>query len=180
VAAARTGQRRSARHEESTLKRSIAASALVVFAFVLPGIASAKPSVTLKLTGAVVSKTADGHTTLTPVDQVPPKSGDEIEYDIAASNAGTSPALHLVPVGRVPAGTAYVAGSAKAAGAHAEFSLDGGKTWSASPTVTVKDPSGVVVVKKADPALYTMVRFVSAGALAPHGSAVYSYEVRVK
>ena len=162
------------------MKRSIAASSLVVLAFVLPGIALAKPNVTLKLTGAIVSKAADGHTTLTPVEEAPPKSGDEIEYDIAASNGGTSPALHLIPVGRVPAGTAYVAGSAKAAGAHPEFSLDGGKTWSASPTVTVKDPSGVVVVKKADPALYTMVRFVSAGALAPHGSAVYSYEVRVK
>ncbi len=162
------------------MKRSIAASALIVLALVLPGIASAKPTVTLKLTGAVVSRAADGHTTLTPVDQAPPKSGDEIEYDIAASNAGTSPALHLVPVGRVPLGTAYVAGSAKAAGAHAEFSLDGGKTWSAAPTVTVKDANGATVVKKADPAVYTMVRFVSDGALAPHRSAVYSYEVRVK
>jgi uncharacterized repeat protein (TIGR01451 family) len=162
------------------LKRSIAALSLVVLASVLPGIASAKPSVTLKLTGAIVTKAADGHTTLTPVEDAAPKSGDEIEYDIAASNAGTSPALHLVPVGRVPAGTAYVAGSAKAAGAHAEFSLDGGKTWSASPTVTVKEPNGTTVVKKADPALYTSVRFVSDGALAAHRSAVYSYEVRVK
>ena len=162
------------------MKRSIAASSLVVLAFVLPGIASAKPSVTLKLTGAIVSKAADGHTTLTPVEDAPPKSGDEIEYDIAASNAGTSPALHLVPVGRVPAGTAYVAGSAKSAGAHAEFSLDGGKTWSPSPTVTVKQPDGTTVVKKADPALYTTVRFISDGALAAHRSAVYSYEVRVK
>ncbi|HEX3468719.1 MAG TPA: hypothetical protein VHT05_11630 [Candidatus Elarobacter sp.] len=163
------------------MKRSIAASSLVVLALVVPGIAFAKPSVTLKLTGAVVSKAADGHTTLTPVDQTPPRSGDEIEYDIVAGNAGTSAALHLVPVGRVPAGTAYVAGSAKAAGAHAEFSLDNGKTWSASPTVTVKDPnSGATVVKKADPALFTAVRFVGDGALAPHRSTVYTYEVRVK
>jgi NADH:ubiquinone oxidoreductase subunit 4 (subunit M) len=50
------------------LKRSIAASSLVVLAFVLPGIASAEPNVTLKLTGAIVSKAADGHTTLTPVE----------------------------------------------------------------------------------------------------------------
>lgn len=162
------------------MKRSIAASSLVVLAFVLPGIALAKPSVTLKLTGAVVTKAADGHTTFTPVEEAPPKSGDEIEYDIAASNAGTSPALHLIPVGRVPAGTAYVAGSAKAAGAHPEFSLDGGKTWSPAPTVTVKQPDGTTVVKKADPALYTAVRFVGNAALAPHGSALYSYEVRVK
>ena len=125
--------------------RSIAASSLVVLALVLPGLASAKPNVTLKLTGSVVTKAADGRTTLTPVERIQPKAGDEIEYDIVASNAGTTPALKLVPVGRIPAGTAYVDGSAKAARAHAEFSLDGGKTWSASPTVTVKGPNGAPV-----------------------------------
>ena len=162
------------------MKRSIAASSLVILALVLPLIATAKPSVTLKLSGSIVGKAADGRPTLTPVEEAAPKSGDEIEYDIAASNAGTTPALHLVPVGKIPAGTAYVAGSAKGAGAHAEFSLDNGKTWSATPTVTVKDANGTTVVKKADPSLYTAVRFVGDGALAAHRSAVYSYEVRVK
>ncbi|MBV8581335.1 MAG: DUF11 domain-containing protein [Candidatus Eremiobacteraeota bacterium] len=160
--------------------RSIAASSLVVLALILPGIASAKPSVTLKLTGAVVTKAADGHTTLTPVEKTQPKSGDEIQYDIVANNAGDSPALRLVPVGKIPAGTSYVDGSARAVRAHAEFSLDGGKTWSAAPTVTVKRPDGTTVVKKADPATYTAVRFVTDGALAAHGSLGYSYEVRVK
>ena len=162
------------------MKRSIAASSLVVLVLVVPLIATAKPSVTLKLSGSIVGKAADGRPTLTPVDEAAPKSGDEIEYDIAASNAGTTPALHLVPVGKIPAGTAYVAGSAKGVGAHAEFSLDNGKTWSATPTVTVKDASGATLVKKADPSLFTAVRFVSDAGLAPHRSAVYRYEVRVK
>jgi uncharacterized repeat protein (TIGR01451 family) len=170
----------SARFEESWKMRSIAAVALVVFALVLPGIASAKPNVTLKLTGSLVTTAADGKTTLTPVDKVQPKSGDEIQYDIVASNAGDSPALRLVPVGRIPAGTAYVDGSAKAPRAHAEFSLDGGKTWSASPMVNVRQPDGTMVVKKADPSLYTAVRFVTDGAIAPHQAIAYSYEVRVK
>jgi uncharacterized repeat protein (TIGR01451 family) len=160
--------------------RSIAASSLVVLALALPGLASAKPNVTLKLTGSLVTKAADGRTTMTPVEHIQPKAGDEIEYDIVASNAGTTPALRLVPVGKIPAGTAYVDGSAKAAKARPEFSLDGGKTWSAAPTVTVKGPNGTPVVKKADPALYTMVRFVTAGAVAPRASAAYTYEVRVK
>jgi uncharacterized repeat protein (TIGR01451 family) len=160
--------------------RSIAASSLIVLALVLPGLASAKPNVTLKLTGSLVTKAADGRTALTPVERIQPKAGDEIEYDIVASNAGTTPALRLTPVGRIPAGTAYVDGSAKAARARAEFSLDGGKTWSASPTVTVKGPSGAAVVKKADPSLYTAVRFVTDGAVAPRASVAYTYEVRVK
>ncbi len=160
--------------------RSIAASSLVALALILPGLASAKPNVTLKLTGSLVTKAADGRTTMTPVEHIQPKAGDEIEYDIVASNAGTTPAVRLVPVGKIPAGTAYVDGSANAARAHAEFSLDGGKTWSASPTVTVKGPNGAPVVKKADPSLYTMVRFVTAGAVAPRANVAYTYEVRVK
>jgi uncharacterized repeat protein (TIGR01451 family) len=160
--------------------RSIAALSLAFLALILPVVASAKPSVTLKLTGSVVTKAADGHTTLTPVDKVQPQAGDAIQYDIVASNAGDSPALRLVPVGKIPAGTSYVVGSAKAPRAHPEFSLDGGKTWSASPTVRVRQPDGTTVVKKADPALYTSVRFITDGALAAHGTAAYTYEVRVK
>lgn len=160
--------------------RSLAALTLVLFSLVAPGLASAKPSVTLKLTGSLVAKDAVGHTTLTPVEHAQPKSGDEIQYDIVAANGGTSPALRLVPVGRVPAGTVYVDGSAKAARAHPEFSLDGGKTWSASPTVQVRKPDGTMVTKKADPSLYTSVRFVTDGAIAPKQSGAYSYEVRVK
>jgi uncharacterized repeat protein (TIGR01451 family) len=160
--------------------RSIAASTLIVLALIVPGIASAKPSVTLKLTGSVVTKAVDGRTTLTPVDKVLPKAGDEIQYDIVASNGGDSPALRLVPIGRIPAGTSYVEGSAKAPRAHPEFSLDGGKTWSASPTVKVRQPDGTTVVKKADPTLYTSVRFINDGALAAHGTAAFTYEVRVK
>ena len=160
--------------------RSFAATALVVIALVVPAIVSAKPNVTLKLTGSVVTKAADGHTTLTPVEKVSLKPGDEVEYDIVAANAGDTPALRLVPIGKIPAGTSYVDGSAKAPRARAEFSLDGGKTWSAAPTVTVKNPDGTTTVKKADPSLYTAVRFITSGAVAPHGSAAFTYEVRVK
>ena len=160
--------------------RTTAAASLVALALILPGIALAKPNVTLKLTGSIVSTAADGRTTLTSVEKVQPKSGDEIEYDIVANNAGDSPAMRLVPVGKIPAGTSYVDGSAKAARAHVEFSLDGGKTWSASPTVRVRLPDGTTVVKKADPSLYTTVRFITAGAIAPRQTVAYTYEVRVK
>ena len=159
--------------------RSLAALSLVVLTVALPGLASAKPNVTLKLTGSIVTKAADGRTTLTPVEKVQPKSGDAIQYDIVASNAGSSPALRLVPVGRIPAGTVYVDGSARAAHAHPEFSLDG-KTWSSAPTVKARAADGTTVVKKADPSLYTAVRFVTDGAIAPRQAAAYTYEVRVK
>ena len=159
--------------------RSFAAS-LALLAIAIPGVALAKPAVTLKLSGAIVSRAADGRTSLTPLDKAQPKSGDEIRYDIVAANAGDSPAMRLVPVGRIPSGTAYVDGTAKGVRAHPEFSLDGGKTWSASPMVRVRLPDGTTAMQKADPSLYTAVRFVTDGAIAPRQSAAYSYEVRVK
>jgi uncharacterized repeat protein (TIGR01451 family) len=158
--------------------RSIAASSLVILALILPGIASAKPNVTLKLTGSVIAKAADGKVTHSPLASAKP--GDQIEWDIVAVNAGDTPAMKLATVERVQAGTAYVAGSAHGSHAHVEFSLDGGKTWSAAPTLAVKHPDGTTTVRKADPSLYTALRFVADGALAPKGSESYTYEVRVK
>ena len=169
--------------------RNLAGASLVVLALALPGLASAatnssqttaRPNVTLKLTGSLVSRNAGGQTKLTPIEGIAPKPGDELQYDIAATNAGDAPALRFIPRGKIPAGTAYVEGSAKAPRSRAEFSLDGGKTWSAVPTVKVRLPDGTTVVKKADPSLYTAVRFVTDGAIAAHQAAAYSYEVRVK
>ncbi|HEV3086299.1 MAG TPA: hypothetical protein VGX96_03655 [Candidatus Elarobacter sp.] len=157
--------------------RSIAASSLVVLALILPGIAFAKPNVTLKLTGSVVAKAADGKVTHSPLAGAKP--GDQIEWDIVAVNAGDTAAMKLATVERVQAGTAYVAGSAHGSHARVEFSLDG-RTWSAAPTVTVRRADGTTEVRKADPSLYTALRFVADGALAPKGSESYSYEVRVK
>jgi uncharacterized repeat protein (TIGR01451 family) len=161
--------------------RSFAASALAItFAFALPAVASAKPAVTLKLSGSLVTKASDGHTVLSPVDKAALHPGDEVEYDIAAVNVGTSPAFKLAPVARIPAGTSYIDGSARAPRAHAEFSLDQGKTWSSAPTIAVKNADGTTSVKKAPASLYTAIRFVSDGALAPRGSTDFAYEVRVK
>jgi len=143
-----------------------------------PALASAAPHVILKLVGTHVT-VVDGHVKHEPVDNVVLKAGDDVEYDIVASNTGTRPALKLIPMARVPAGTEYVPGSAKGARASAQFSVDGGKTWSAAPMVEEKTAAGTVE-KRADPSLYTAVRFVEEGALAPGGKATFSYEVRVK
>jgi hypothetical protein len=98
---------------------------------------------------------------------------------ITASNTGDQPALHVVPTGKIPTGTTYEAGSASGNGVHVEFSLNGGKTWSQKPTVTVHTSTGDVS-KPADPAAYTSLRWVSEKPLLPKASATYSYEVQVK
>jgi uncharacterized repeat protein (TIGR01451 family) len=143
-----------------------------------PASAAAAPHVTLTLAGSLVS-VVDGHVKHAPIGDAVLKPGDDVEYDVVASNTGSSPAFKLIPTARIPAGTSYVIGSAKSAHASPEFSLDNGKTWAVAPTVVVKTPNGTVV-KKADPALYNAVRFVPTGALVPGAKATYSYEVRVK
>lgn len=152
---------------------------IVAFA-VLASAAEAKPNVQLKLDAAIVRHDAKGGEQRLPVAGVELKPGELLRYDIRAINRGTDPATKLVPVAKIPAGTTYALGTASADGkARAEFSLDGGKTWSPNPTVDVATPTGVVR-KAADPATYTAIRWIGAKALAPSAAISYSYEVRVK
>lgn len=144
-----------------------------------PAVASAKPVVSLKLSGAFVQKSADGTVRLVPVAQEQGHTGDRIRWDLAAANGGDSPALGLTPVDKIPAGFVYVPGSAAAPGARAEYSLDNGRTWSAAPTYVLQTPTGPQV-RKAEPARYTAIRWVSTAALKPGATAHYTYEVTVR
>ncbi len=162
------------------LRVKFAALIAVLLLASLVSVAQAKPVVTLKLSGLLVEHQANGVEQLVPVEKAVLKPGDEVRYVIVASNNGTDAARNLTPVGRIPAGTVYEAGSATAKdGAQAEFSLDGGKTWSAVPTVKVHTATGDVV-KKADPASYTMVRWVSAKPLPAKGAFSFAYAVELK
>ena len=162
------------------MQRFPLAFALVASIFVMGASANAKPNVILKLDAELVQKDAKGVEKFTPVSSSELKPGETVRYDIVATNEGTDPASKLMPVGKIPAGTAYEAGSATASNAlRVEFSIDGGKTWSKSPTVKVVTQSGTIE-KKADPATYTSVRWIAEKPLAPKASVSYHYEVRVK
>jgi uncharacterized repeat protein (TIGR01451 family) len=156
-------------------------AALVALMFVTSAAGAwAKPSVALVLAGFVIGKDANGAEVATPIADTTVAPGKLIRYVITATNKGDQDAQKLIPVGKVPNGTAYEPGSASAKDAlRVEYSLDEGKTWSAQPMVTVHTPTGDVV-KPADPATYTRVRWVADKALPPKGVVTYSYEVRVK
>ena len=143
------------------------------------GIALARPAVTLHLVGTVTQKGADGKPVTVAVESIHPTPGETIAWTVTARNTGDSAASRFVTVERIPAGTTYVAGSAKAADTHVQFSLDGGKTWSAKPMLHVHTAAGDVL-KAADPSAYTAVRWVTFPALAPKATETFSYEVRVK
>ncbi len=162
------------------MQRLSLAFAFAASFIVLGASANAKPIVVLKLDAELVQKDAKGVETLTPVSGSELKPGETVRYDIVATNVGSDPATKLMPIGKVPNGTAYEAGTATASSAlRVEFSIDGGKTWSKSPTVKIVTQSGTVE-KKADPAAYTSIRWIAEKPLAPKGSVSYHYEVRVK
>jgi uncharacterized repeat protein (TIGR01451 family) len=144
-----------------------------------PAAAFARPDVVLHLSGATVQKTASGEK-LTPLDpNVKLKAGEIVRWTLVASNKGSDPALHLMPSDKIPAGTAYIAGTASAVGGSAQFSTDDGKTWSSKPMTIVQTPTGPVT-KPADPSSYTNIRWIADKPLAPKGSVRFQYEVRVK
>ncbi|MGB8267506.1 MAG: hypothetical protein WCE44_14350 [Candidatus Velthaea sp.] len=143
--------------------------------------AIAKPVVALKLVGMLLEKDASGKSIAVPVESAQPKPGESIRYTVTASNTSGDVARTFVPQARIPAGTAYEPGSSVvAAPGHNEFSVDGGKTWSAKPMVAVKNADGTIVMKPADPASYTNIRWISGKDLSAHASASYTYVVDVK
>ncbi len=160
------------------MRRFIAALTLLG-AFASTGaLALARPVVALKLTASIVHRDADGSEKLSPATGVTLKPGDVVRYEIVATNTGDVAAQGVRPLDPVPAGTAYVAGSAGGSG-KVEFSLDHGKTWSAVPMVTVHTADGDKLVK-ADPATYTTVRWTLPAALKPGASAHFVFDVTVK
>jgi uncharacterized repeat protein (TIGR01451 family) len=155
-------------------------AALVAVMLVTSGVGAwANPSVKLVLAGFVIGKDAKGAETVAPLADTTVTPGTTIRYVITATNSGDQNAENLVPIGKIPTGTAYQAGSASAKDAlRVEYSLDEGKTWSIKPMVTVHTPTGDVV-KPADPATYTRVRWVADKPLAPKGVVAFSYDVQV-
>ena len=141
--------------------------------------AFARPDVVLHLSGATVEKTSSGEKVTPLVPDQKLKTGEVVRWTITGTNKGSDPALHFTPSDKIPAGTAYIAGSASTAGGRVEFSLDEGKTWSSKPTVTVQTATGPVQ-KPADPSTFTNIRWIADKPLAPKGSARFSFEVRVK
>jgi uncharacterized repeat protein (TIGR01451 family) len=139
--------------------------------------AVARPEIKIEL-AAVVERDND----FVPVEKANlVKQGETLDWTIKSENSGQAPALDYKAVGRIPAGTSFVAGSAKVEGAaKVVYSLDGGKSYAASPTIDEKQADGSVKKVAAPVSMYTNVRYEWADPLAPGGHVTASYKVRVK
>jgi uncharacterized repeat protein (TIGR01451 family) len=136
-----------------------------------------RPEVKVLLAAAVERDNA-----LVPVEKANlVKTGEILNWTISSENVGGAPAMEYKSVSHIPAGTSFVAGSAKAEGSSKiAFSIDGGKTYSALPQIDEKQADGSIKKVAAPVSMYTDVSYQWADPLAPGGHVTAAYKVRVK
>ena len=135
-----------------------------------------RPEVKMQLSGSVVRDSA--HVSLDKSIVVNP--GEILDWTMTAENDGNAPALDYKSVGHIPRGTEFVPGSAKAEGAKADFSIDGGKSYSGQPMIEEKQADGSIKRVPAPASMYTEIRYEWADPLAQGGKLSANYKVRVK
>lgn len=141
------------------------------------GAAARRPEVKVLLQGAV--ERAGASVAVEQAGLVNP--GEIVNWTITSRNQGGAAANDYKTVGRVPPGTAFVAGSASAdEGAAILYSIDGGQTFSAQPVVEARQPDGTMKRTPAPTAMYTHVRYEWKAALAAGEQVAARYKVRVK
>lgn len=137
---------------------------------------AARPEVNMQLSGSVERDSA-----LVPLDKsTVVKPGEILDWTIVSENSGNAAALGYKAVGHIPQGTTFVSNSAKAEGAKAFYSIDGGKSFSAQPMIEEKQTDGSVKRVPAPLAMYTEIRYEWSDPLVQGGKLSASYKVRVK
>lgn len=113
-------------------------------------------------------------------DQTVAQPGDEIRYRLVFTNATQGPVQNIQFVDPIPAGMVYVLGSATSdTHVRAEYSIDGGKSYTAQPQISVAE-NGTQVQKPAPAEQYTHVRWTVVGSLARGAQVTVEFRGRVK
>jgi uncharacterized repeat protein (TIGR01451 family) len=158
---------------------SLLASCLVVLLLVGSGAAAfvGRPDVKVSLLGTV-----EREQQLIQLDKAGLLNpGEVLHWTITSHNTGSAPAHQYKAVGEIPTGTAYVAGSARAAGTvNITYSIDAGKSFEAKPMMVQKQPDGSHRKIPAPTSLYTHVRYEWNDPLAEGKQFAAMYKVRVK
>jgi uncharacterized repeat protein (TIGR01451 family) len=143
-----------------------------------------KVNLNLRAEQEVVQKTAEGKVTKTWAatdSQVKVKSGDRLKFIVTGKNEGNRSAQGFAVTQPIPNGTTFVLNTAQSSQtAQVTYSLDQGKTFTATPMVKVTQPNGRIAEKPAAAEAYTHVRWDFGAALAPMASTNASYQVAVR
>lgn len=107
------------------------------------------------------------------------RPGDVIRYALVFTNLTQGPVQNVQFVDPIPHGLVYVLGSAAARQpARVEYSIDGGKTYTAEPTIEVVE-DGHKVMKPAPRELYTHVRWTVMQSVAPGAQVTAEFRAQV-
>ena len=109
------------------------------------------------------------------------KPGDIVRYTVNGNNRTEQPISGLVLTDDLPADMVYVMNSAGSVGGAAiTYSIDGGKTYTAEPTIQVTLADATVETRPAPAELYTHVRWTFSSAVPAGASVSGQYQVRVQ
>lgn len=129
----------------------------------------------------VLSGTVERDDTKVPVEKAAlVKSGEILDWTITSVNEGNAPASEYNAVGKIPASTQFVAGSASADGSAAvTFSIDNGKSFSSTPMVDERQADGSVKKVPAPVSMYNQIRYSWSAPLNEGDKLNASYKVRL-
>ena len=106
--------------------------------------------------------------------------GDILRYTIEGKNTGGSPANNLAVTQPIPDSMSYQLDSATSDNnADITYSIDGGETFVAKPTIQITLEDGTVEERPAPPQAYTHVRW-NFPTVTPEEGATAMYEVQVQ
>ena len=162
-------------------EQSVALAAAIALALGSSQAWAAGPEVKVQLQGSYQSTEKPQAKWATLQDGTKVAPGDRILYSVEISNQGDKEARNPVAFGPIPAGTRFVAGTATTdAKLKVDYSIDGGKTFSPSPTLTIVGKDGKSQTVPAPVERYTTVRWMWNGGLPPGAKDSVSYQVEVR
>jgi uncharacterized repeat protein (TIGR01451 family) len=135
-----------------------------------------RPAVKIMLSGVVERDDAK-----VPVEKAAlVKSGEIMDWTITSVNEGNAPANEYNAIGKIPAGTQFVPGSANAdRSAAITFSIDEGKSFSGTPMVDERQADGSIKKVPAPASMYNQVRYAWPTPLTEGDKVNATYKVRL-
>ena len=109
------------------------------------------------------------------------REGDAVRYRLVFTNVNADSVRNVQFTDAISTGFRYVAGSAKAdqAAVAIDFSIDGGKSWSAQPTVEVME-DGRPVRRPAPAERYTHVRWTDRAWVQPKSTVAAEFTAQLQ
>ncbi|NVN99367.1 MAG: DUF11 domain-containing protein [Geobacteraceae bacterium] len=161
--------------------RNILATCVAIAMLALPLAAWAQPKVSISIKAEKeVTVTANGKQVKKKVTAKNFQPGEEIIYTVSYNNTGNEAAKDVKITDPIPAGTAYIPGSASEVG-ELTFSIDNGKNYKKATLLTyeMKSADGKMQKKAATPEEYTDISWVIPSIAAGEKGSVH-FRVKVK